>query len=158
MRSFPRAKIDQIRIAFDGNAVLFVSESERIYQHERIQAFMDNERAKADIPLQKGPFAIFLLTIAHIQELFKDKGNSPIRTALVTSRNAPAHERAIKTLRKWNVHIDEAFFLSGVSKRDVLSAFGAHIFFDDKHVHADPASEVVPSAVVQYREGDNPEK
>lgn len=158
MRSFPRAKIDQIRIAFDGNAVLFVSESERIYQHEGMQAFMDNERAKADIPLQKGPFAFFLLTIAHIQELFKDKGNSPIRTALVTSRNAPAHERAIKTLRKWNVHIDEAFFLGGVSKRDVLSAFGAHIFFDDKHVHADPASEVVPSAVVQYREGDNPEK
>ena len=64
-----------------------------------------------DIPLQKGPFANSLLTIAHIQELFKDKGNSPIRTALVTSRNAPAHERAIKTLRKWNVHIDEAFFL-----------------------------------------------
>ena len=158
MRSFPRAKIDQIRIAFDGNAVLFVSESARIYQHEGMQAFMDNERAKVDIPLQKGPFAIFLLTIAHIQELFKDKGNSPIRTALVTSRNAPAHERAIKTLRKWNVHIDEAFFLGGVSKRDVLSAFGAHIFFDDKHVHADPASEVVPSAVVQYREGDNPEK
>ena len=156
MRSFPRAKIDQIRIAFDGNAVLFVSESERIYQHEGMQAFMDNERAKADIPLQKGPFAIFLLTIAHIQELFKD--NSPIRTALVTSRNAPAHERAIKTLRKWNVHIDEAFFLGRVSKRDVLSAFGAHIFFDDKHVHADPASEVVPSAVVQYRKGDNPEK
>ena len=158
MRSFPRAKIDQIRIAFDGNAVLFVSESERIYQHEGMQVFMDNGRAKADIPLQKGPFAIFLLTIAHIQELFKDKGNSPIRTALVTSRNAPAHERAIKTLRKWNVHIDEVFFLGGVSKRDVLSAFGAHIFFDDKHVHADPASEVVPSAVVQYREGDNPEK
>ena len=158
MRSFPRAKIDQIRIAFDGNAVLFVSESARIYQHEGMQAFMDNGRAKADIPLQKGPFAIFLLTIAHIQELFKDKGNSPIRTALVTSRNAPAHERAIKTLRKWNVHIDEAFFLGGVSKRDVLSAFGAHIFFDDKHVHADPASEVVPSAVVPYREGDNPEK
>ena len=158
MRSFPRAKIDQIRIAFDGNAVLFVSESARIYQHEGMQAFMDNERAKVDIPLQKGPFAIFLLTIAHIQELFKDKGNSPIRTALVTSRNAPAHERAIKTLRKWNVHIDEAFFLGGVSKRDVLSAFGAHIFFDDKHVHADPASEVVPSAVVPYRERDNPEK
>ena len=158
MRSFPRAKIDQIRIAFDGNAVLFVSESERIYQHEGMQVFMDNGRAKADIPLQKGPFAIFLLTIAHIQELFKDKGNSPIRTALVTSRNAPAHERAIKTLRKWNVHIDEAFFLGRVSKRDVLSAFGAHIFFDDKHVHADPASEVVPSAVVQYRKGDNPEK
>lgn len=67
-----------------------------------------------------------------IQELFKDKGNSPIRTALVTSRNAPAHERAIKTLRKWNVHIDEVFFLGGVSKRDVLSAFGAHMRYGQK--------------------------
>ena len=123
-----------------------------------MQAFMENERAKADIPRQKGSFANFLLTIAHIQELFRDKGNSPIRTALVTSRNAPAHERAIKTLRQWNVHIDKAFFFGGVSKRDVLSAFGAHIFFDDQHVHADPASEVVPSAVVPYREGDNPQE
>ncbi len=154
----PRAKIDQIRIAFDGDAVLFASESERIYQHKGMQAFMENESAKADIPLPKGPFANFLMTIAHIQELFQGKENSPIRTALVTSRNAPAHERAIKTLREWNVHIDEAFFLGGVSKRDVLSAFGAHIFFDDQHVHADPASEVVPSAVVPYREGDDPQK
>ena len=137
---------------------MFVSESERIYQHEGMQAFMDNERAKADIPLQKGSIAIFLLTIEHIQELFKDKANSPIRTALVTSRNAPAHERAIKTLRKWNVHIDEAFFLGGVSKRDVLSAFGAHIFFDDQDIHTEPASTVVPAATVPYRDGDNPKE
>ncbi|MCI5534165.1 MAG: 5'-nucleotidase [Firmicutes bacterium] len=152
----PKAKINQIRIAFDGDAVLFASEAERVFQQEGMAAFMENERVKADIPLQKGPFANFLLTLAHIQELFKDKGGSPIRTALVTSRNAPAHERAIKTLRKWNVHIDEAFFLGGVSKRDVLAAFGAHIFFDDQRVHTDPASEVVPSAVVPYREGDDP--
>lgn len=154
----PRRKIDQIRIAFDGDAVLFASESERIFQRDGMQAFMNHERAKADIPLQKGPFANFLLTIGHIQSLFPDKEKAPIRTALVTSRNAPAHERAIKTLRMWNVHIDEAFFLGGVSKRDVLSAFGAHIFFDDQHVHTDPASEVVPSAVVPYREGDDPRK
>lgn len=152
----PKAKINQIRIAFDGDAVLFASEAERVFQQEGMAAFMENERVKADIPLQKGPFANFLLTLAHIQELFKDKGGSPTRTALVTSRNAPAHERAIKTLRKWNVHIDEAFFLGGVSKRDVLAAFGAHIFFDDQRVHTDPASEVVPSAVVPYREGDDP--
>ena len=153
-----RKKIDQIRIAFDGDAVLFAAESERIFQQNGMEAFMENERSKADIPLSKGPFANFLMTIAHIQELFKDKANSPIRTALVTSRNAPAHERAIKTLKEWNVHIDEAFFLGGVSKKEVLSAFGAHIFFDDQQVHADPASEVVPSAVVPYREGDNPQK
>lgn len=152
----PRARIEQIRIAFDGDAVLFAAEAERVFQQKGLQAFADNERAKADIPLQKGPFANFLMTIAHIQSLFKDKESAPIRTALVTSRNAPAHERAIKTLRNWNVRIDEAFFLGGVSKKDVLSAFGAHIFFDDQHIHADAASEVVPSAVVPYREGDDP--
>lgn len=85
-----------------------------------------------------------------------DKDKAPIRTALVTSRNAPAHERAIKTFRNWNVRVDEAFFLGGVSKKDVLSAYGAHIFFDDQRVHTDPASEVVPSALVPYREGDDP--
>lgn len=152
----PRAKIQQIRIAFDGDAVLFSSEAERIYKKQGMQAFQENEKTKANIPLQEGPFANFLKTIAHIQALFQDKEHSPIRTALVTARNAPAHERAIKTLRNWNVHVDEAFFLGGVSKTEVLSAFGAHIFFDDQRIHAEPASEVVPSAVVPYREGDDP--
>ena len=78
----------------------------------------------------------------------------PIRTALVTARSAPAHERVIRTLRAWNVRIDEAFFLGGVSKRDVLEAFGAHIFFDDQAIHTTPASEVVPSARVPYVEKD----
>ena len=153
-----KKKIEQIRIAFDGDAVLFSAEAERINQHSGLDAFMTNEQEKANIPLSKGPFANFLMTIAHIQEKFPETKTekSPIRTALVTSRNAPAHERAIKTLRAWNVHIDEAFFLGGVSKKEILSAFGAHIFFDDQHTHADPASEVVPSAVVPYREGDNP--
>lgn len=105
----PRSKIEQIRIAFDGDAVLFAAEAERIYQHKGMQAFMDNEEAKANIPLQKGPFANFLMTIAHIQSSFPNKETTPIRTALVTSRNAPAHERAIKTLRDWDVHIDEPF-------------------------------------------------
>lgn len=152
----PGAKLEQIRIAFDGDAVLFAAESERIYQQKGIRAFEENEREKADIPMQKGPFANFLTTIAHIQSLFADKEKAPIRTALVTSRSAPAHERAIKTLRNWNVRVDEAFFLGGVGKRDVLSAFGAHIFFDDHPTHATPASEVVPSAVVPYRDGDDP--
>ncbi len=151
-----KTKIDQIRIAFDGDAVLFSSDSERIYQREGIEAFRQNEHKNADVPLEKGPFANFLATIAHIQSTFANSQPCPIRTALVTSRNAPAHERAIKTLRSWNVHIDEAFFLGGVSKRDILSAFGAHIFFDDQKTHADQASEVVASAVVPYRTGDDP--
>ena len=106
--------------------------------------------------MEKGPFANFLMTLAHIQSRFSDRESAPIRTALVTSRGAPAHERAIKTLRQWGVRVDEAHFLGGVSKREVLKAFGAHIFFDDQAAHAEPASELVPSAVVPYREGQDP--
>lgn len=152
----PERQIPQIRIAFDGDAVLFTAEAERVYRQHGLEAFTAHEREKADIPLGKGPFANFLATLAHIQSLFSDREDSPIRTALVTARNAPAHERAIKTLRNWNIRVDEAFFLGGVSKKEVLSAFGAHIFFDDQLVHAEPASRVVPSAVVPYREDDDP--
>ena len=150
--------VDQIRIAFDGDAVLFGAEAERIYQHAGIEAFQEHERKYANEPLPKGPFANFLTTLSYIQSMFSGNDKVPIRTALVTSRNAPAHERAIKTLRAWNVRIDEAFFLGGVSKKEVLDSFGAHIFFDDQRTHTDPASEVVPSAVVPYREGDDPSK
>ena len=147
---------DQIRIAFDGDAVLFSAESERIYQREGLDAFAEHERSKADEPMEKGPFANFLMTIAHIQAQFSDRESVPIRTALVTSRGAPAHERAIKTLRQWGVRVDEAFFLGGVRKQEVLSAFGAHIFFDDQPAHAEPASKYVPSAVVPYAAGQDP--
>lgn len=142
--------IKQIRIAFDGDAVLFTDESEMIYQKEGLEAFEENERKNADKPLPQGPFAKFLKTISNIQKEFNPE-ESPIRTALVTARSAPAHERVIRTLRAWNVRIDEAFFLGGVSKRDVLEAFGAHIFFDDQAIHTTPASEVVPSARVPYK-------
>ena len=146
----------QIRIAFDGDAVLFSPDSERIFQTEGLPAFEAHERENADVPMEEGPFANFLMTIAHIQSRFADRESSPIRTALVTSRNAPAHERAIKTLRQWGVRVDEAFFLGGVSKQEVLSAFGAHIFFDDQPAHAEPASRYVPSAVVPYAAGRDP--
>ncbi|MBQ9264883.1 MAG: 5'-nucleotidase [Clostridia bacterium] len=148
--------VDQIRIAFDGDAVLFGSEAERVYQHGGIGAFIEHEQEHAKDPLTKGPFANFLMTLSNIQSKYPDKEKSPIRTALVTSRNLLAHERAIRTLRKWGVRVDEAFFLGGVQKKEILAAFGAHIFFDDQHAHTDPASQVVPSAVVPYREGDDP--
>ena len=93
----------------------------------------------------------FLKTIAALQKEFE--GHAPIRTALVTARNAPAHERVIRTLRAWDVRIDEAFFLGGITKREVLKAFGAHIFFDDQSSHTTPASSVVPSAQVVYGDG-----
>ena len=150
--------VKQIRIAFDGDAVLFSSDSERIYQKEGLEAFTAHERERADIPMGEGPFANFLRTLAHIQERFPDQDTAPIRTALVTARSAQTHERAIKTLRQWGVRVDEAFFLGGVSKKDVLSAFGAHIFFDDQYTHAGPASQVVPSALVPYQEGKDPKR
>ena len=148
--------LDQIRIAFDGDAVLFSADSERIYQHKGMEAFYRYERKKADVPMQKGPFASFLLTLAHIQEMFANQDQVPIRTALVTARSTPGHERAIKTLRSWGVRVDEAFFLGGVPKKEVLKAFGAHIFFDDQRRHAEPAAEHMAAAVVPYRDGDDP--
>ena len=150
------SEIDQIRIAFDGDAVLFAAESERIYKQQGLEAFMAHEITHANHPLPRGPFANFLMTISNLQSQFKTREESPIRTALVTSRSAPAHERAIKTLRDWNVRVDEAFFLGGVSKKEILSAFGAHIFFDDQEIHTDSAAEVVAAALVPYRSGDDP--
>ncbi|MBR5799064.1 MAG: 5'-nucleotidase [Lachnospiraceae bacterium] len=144
-------EISQIRIAFDGDAVLFSDESERIFQENGLEAFEENERNLADHPLKAGPFAKFLKTISDIQKEF-DMESAPIRTALVTARSAPCHERVIRTLRAWNVRIDEAFFLGGITKRDVLKAFGAHIFFDDQAVHTKAASQVVPSARVPYKQ------
>jgi len=147
-------RIRQIRIAFDGDAVLFSDESERIFQEKGLEAFEENERRNADNPLQAGPFAKFLKTLSGLQK--KDSGEgAPIRTALVTTRCAPAHERVIRTLRAWDVRIDEVFFLGGIRKKDVLQAFGAHIFFDDQQTHTRPASEVVPAARVPYRNRDS---
>lgn len=143
-------QIRQIRIAFDGDAVLFSDESEIIYRERGLEAFEENERRNADSPLQAGPFARFLKTLSELQKDFPGE-EAPIRTALVTTRCAPAHERVIRTLRAWNVRIDEVFFLGGIQKKDVLKAFGAHIFFDDQSVHTDLASEVVPAARVPYK-------
>ena len=149
---------EPIRIAFDGDAVLFSADSERIYQQQGMAAFYEHEQRKADVPMQKGPFANFLLTLAHIQSLFADRDQVPIRTALVTARSTPAHERAIRTLRSWGVRVDEAFFLGGVPKKEILEAFGAHIFFDDQRTHAEPAAELMAAGVVPYWEGDDPRK
>ena len=131
--------------------MIFSDESEEIYKKEGLAAFAEHERKKARDPLPEGPFAKLLKTISLVQNRFEGE-NMPIRTALVTARNAPAHERVVRTLRAWDVRIDEAFFLGGITKSDVLRAFDAHIFFDDQTVHTDPASKAVPSARVPYRE------
>lgn len=142
------AKNEQVRIAFDGDAVLFSEESELIYKQHGIEAFVEHEKANKDNPMTYGPFAKLLLTLSAIQDKFKDGKVSPIRTALVTARCAPTHERVIKTLNIWGVRIDEAFFLGGSEKYEVLEAFGADIFFDDQDIHLKLSSSVVPSAKV----------
>ena len=142
----------QIRIAFDGDAVLFSDDSERLFREKGLEAFEENEKRNAKNPLSAGPFAKFLKTLSNLQRRFPsaDTKQSPIRTALVTSRCAPAHERVLRTLRAWDVRIDEAFFMGGVSKQDVLRAFGADIFFDDQEAHTLPASAYVPAARVPW--------
>ena len=147
----PTREIKEIRIAFDGDAVIFSDESEKIYNTEGLEAFAKHEHLNAQKPLPEGPFAKLLKTISVIQQKFPGD-TAPIRTALVTARNAPAHERVIRTLRAWDIRIDEAFFLGGIEKSEVLKAFGANIFFDDQTVHTDSAAKLVPAARVPYKQ------
>lgn len=140
----------QIRIAFDGDAVIFTDESERIYKAEGIDAFLAHETAKAQEPLADGPFAKLLRTIQRFQKGAGD-GRKPFRIALVTARGGNARERVLRTLRAWDIEIDEAHFLSGHRKDRILEAFRPHIFFDDQDVHVKPASRLVPSALVPWK-------
>lgn len=142
-----RPEGSQLRIAFDGDAVLFSDEAERIYQAEGLQAFAEKEKQSADTPLPDGPFKPLMQALQRIQSAYPID-NNPIRTALVTARSAPAHKRVILTLRKWGVRIDEALFLGGKPKGPFLAAFGADIFFDDQHVHCDSAREHVATGHV----------
>jgi 5'-nucleotidase len=117
---------------------LFSDESERIYQQHGLTAFTDNEREQAHKPLSDGPLKAFLSALYRIQTHF-DAEHSPIRTALVTARSAPAHERVVRTFRAWDIRIDEALFLGGMPKGPFLKAFGADIFFDDQTGHCESA-------------------
>jgi len=139
----------QLRIAFDGDSVLFSDASERIYQQQGLAVFAENERQEAKILLPGGPFKDFLCALHDIQSQF-DSQSSPIRTALVTARAAPAHERVVRTLRAWGIRIDEALFLGGMSKGVFLKAFGADIFFDDQTGHCESAAQHVAAAHVPH--------
>jgi 5'-nucleotidase len=141
-----------VRIAFDADAVLFSDESEQIYKNQGIEAFHANEKANERKALKEGPHAKLLKMLATIQKkMHTGVELSPLRLAIVTARNSPSHLRVINTLREWDVYIDEAFFLGGISKDQVLKAFKAHIFFDDQDAHLQPAMKVVPSARVPYQ-------
>ena len=140
---------EQLRIAFDGDAVLFSDEAERVYQAKGLEAFVASEKAAAHQPLPGGPFRGFLAALHRIQNAIPAR-NSPIRTALITARSAPAHERVIRTLRAWDVRIDEALFLGGMDKGVFLRSFGADIFFDDQTKHCESASQHVATGHVPH--------
>ena len=142
-----RSHPSQLRIAFDGDAVIFSDESERIFQEQGLEAFEENEKQSANIELKAGPFKSFLASLQKIQSTFPEE-NNPIRTALVTARSAPSHKRVIHTMRQWGIRIDEAFFLGGLEKGVFLREFGADIFFDDQHQHCRSASQYVSTGHV----------
>jgi 5'-nucleotidase len=140
---------DELRFAFDGDAVLFSDEAEQIYQRDGLEAFASSEKASAKTPLSGGPFKDFLSALHGLQQEFKGL-DCPIRTALVTARSAPAHARVILTLRHWNIRIDESLFLGGLSKGEFLRSYGADVFFDDQRLHIDSAREHVTTGHVPH--------
>jgi 5'-nucleotidase len=139
---------DEVRIAFDGDAVLFSDEAERVYQQDGLHAFTRHETTHAQQPLPPGPFKPLLEALHRLQS---DR-NSPmkIRTALVTARSAPAHERAVRTLIDWNIGVDEALFLGGLDKGAFLKAFEPDFYFDDQRGHIESARAHVASGHVPF--------
>lgn len=142
---------DQVRIAFDGDAVLFDESSEIVYKTEGMSAFHTKENEKQNDPMAEGPYATLLQKLSRLQERLPFSVElSPVRIAIVTARNSPAEMRVIKTLRHWGIYVNEIFFLGGVEKTKILKAFKPHIFFDDQDLHLDPAAKHVPSGKVPY--------
>ncbi len=137
---------DELRIAFDGDAVLFSDEAERIYQAEGLPAFQAHELARAATPLAAGPFKPVLEALHRLREA--PRGPMRVRSALVTARSAPAHERAIRTLMGWQIEVDEAMFLGGLAKGEFLREFEPDFFFDDQVGHITSASAHVPAGHV----------
>ena len=137
---------EEVRIAFDGDAVLFSDEAERVYQAQGLDAFQSHERERAATPLAPGPFKPLLEALHRLQR--EPVAGMRLRTALVTARSAPAHERAVRTLMDWQIEIDEAMFLGGLAKGTFLREFEPDFFFDDQTGHIENASAHVPAGHV----------
>ena len=137
---------NEVRIAFDGDAVLFSDEAEQVYQAQGLPAFQQHESAKAGQPLPGGPFKPLLEALHRLQQ--EGTPHMRIRTALVTARSAPAHERAVRTLMSWNIEVDEAMFLGGLAKGEFLREFEPDFFFDDHPTHIGSAGQHVPAGHV----------
>ena len=139
---------DEVRSAFDGDAVLFSDEAEEVFQKDGLDAFTKHETTNVLQPLPPGPFKPLLEALHRLQS----EKSSPvkIRTALVTARSAPAHERAVRTLMDWNIAVDEAMFLGGLEKSAFLKAFEPDFYFDDQRGHIDSARAYVAAGHVPF--------
>lgn len=153
-RVFPQSLVDaarhpsELRIAFDGDAVLFSDEAERVFQADGLDAFQSHESVHASRPLPGGPFKPLLEALHRLQRAAGDKVSTRLRTALVTARSAPAHERAIRTLIEWGIEVDEAMFLGGLAKGPFLKEFEPDFFFDDQLAHCESALAAGPTGHV----------
>ena len=141
---------DEVRIAFDGDAVLFADEAELVYQSEGLDAFQTHEATHARLPLPPGRFMPLLHALHRLQQVSGDASPVRLRMALVTARSAPAHERAIRTLMDWNIAIDEAMFLGGLDKGPFLREFEPDFYFDDQTRHVESAARHVPAGHVPH--------
>ena len=141
---------EEVRIAFDGDAVLFSDEAERVYQENGLGAFARHEQAHAQRPLPPGPFKPLLEALHRLQQAAGSEVPMRLRTALVTARSAPAHERAVRTLMAWDIAVDEAMFLGGLPKGEFLKAFEPDFYFDDQRVHVESASRHVATGHVPF--------
>jgi 5'-nucleotidase len=141
---------DEVRIAFDGDAVLFSDEAERVYQRDGLNAFTQHEAERALQPLPPGPFKPLLEALHRLQAASGKDVPVRVRTALVTARSAPAHERAVRTLMEWNISVDEAMFLGGLDKGEFLKSFEPDFFFDDQRGHVDSARAFVAAGHVPF--------
>ncbi|MFY0715219.1 5'-nucleotidase [Seonamhaeicola sp. NFXS20] len=147
-----KPETDRVKFAFDADVVVFSEESEQIYKEQGIEAFHKHEKENEDVALNDGPFAALLRKLSYIQDFLPvEKELSPLRIAIVTARNSPSHMRVIKTFRKWNVYVDEAYFMGGWPKAPVLEAIGTHIFFDDQDSHLSDSKTKVPCGKVLYK-------
>ncbi|XP_028837687.1 cytosolic 5'-nucleotidase 1A [Denticeps clupeoides] len=137
---------NQLRVAFDGDAVLFSDESERIFKTQGLDKFFEHEKTHENKLLDHGPLKGFLEVLGKLQKKFYAKGqrlDCPIRTYLVTARSAASSgTRALKTLRSWGLETDEALFLAGAPKGPMLEKIRPHIFFDDQMFHVEGAREL----------------
>ncbi|MBN9317716.1 MAG: 5'-nucleotidase, partial [Devosia sp.] len=140
---------NEVRFAFDGDAVIFSEESDEIYKKHGLERFLQHETKNARVPMNRGPFGNFLVKLSRIRSLYmRPDGISRVRIAIVTARNAPSHERVVHTLRAWGTPADEAHFVGAHEKGPILGATGAHIFFDDQEKHVLSASGIVAAGLV----------